>query len=130
MQRTDPRKAAEAFIDKVIIPARTAPRPNPKLKAARAKLAAENRKLSHGELGAAGVDHKRLDKLAAERAKAGVKLAEDARNQAVKDSAAVANRLKGLLPDLPPIQPTQITVDTVTFIRSFADQGVVVESNI
>ncbi|HXS50457.1 MAG TPA: hypothetical protein VN713_10060 [Sphingomicrobium sp.] len=130
MQRTDPRKTAEAFIEKVIVPARTVGRPDASQQAARAKLAAENRKLAHGELAAGGLDPKRLDKLAAERAKPRLKLAEDARNQAVRNSAAAANRLKGLLPDLPPIEPAQIIVDTVTFIRSFADQGVVVESNI
>jgi hypothetical protein len=130
MQRTDPRKAAEAFIDKVIVPARTAQRPNPRQQAARIKLAAEDKKLAHGELAAGGLDPGRLDKLAGERAKGRVKLAEDARKLAVKESAAAANRLKGLLPDLPPVEPAQIMIDTVTFIRSFADQGVVIESNI
>lgn len=130
MQRKDPRKAAEAFIEKVIVPARAARRPDAKEQAARAKIALENKKLAHAELSAGGLDPRRLDKFAAERVKPRLKLAEDARNRAIKDSAAAANRLKGLLPDLPPVQPTQITVDTVTFIRSFADQGVVLESNI
>jgi hypothetical protein len=130
MQQADPRKAAEAFIEKVVVPARTGRRPDSRQQAARAKLAQEQKKLAHGELAAGGLDPKRLDKFAAERAKAGSKLAEDARNQAVKASAAAASRLKGLVPIILPLEPMQTVIDTVTFIRTFADQGRILDSNV
>jgi hypothetical protein len=129
IMQKDARNAAEDFIEKVIVPARAAPRADPKQRAARAKLAAEERKLAHGELSAGGLDPKRLDKLAKSRAKARGKLAEDSRKQAVKASAAAANRLKGLVPLVVPLEPMQTVIDTVTFIRTFADQGIILESN-
>ena len=78
---------------------------------------------------ASGLDPERLDKLAAERSKGRKKLAEDARRRAVEASAAAAGRLKGLVAILP-AEPMDLTVDQVTFIRSFAGQGAVLDSNI
>lgn len=130
MQHKDQRKAAEAFIEKVIVPVRTAQRQNTARQQATAKLAADQMQQAHRELAAGGLDPKRLDKLAAEQAKARKKLAEDARKQAVKESAAAASRLKGLVPIIVPLEPMQTTIDTVTFIRTFADQGSLLETNI
>ena len=124
------RKAAKAFIEKVIVPARTAPKTDAKERAARAKLAAEERSLAHRELAAGGIDPKRLDKFAQSRAKVRSKLADDRRKQAIKASAAVADRLRDLAPIVLPLEPMQTIIDTVTFIRSFAGQGTVLESNI
>ena len=67
MRNTDPRKAAEEFIDKVVAPLR-APRPaDAKARAARTKLAREDMELGKRDLAASGLDPERLDKLAAER---------------------------------------------------------------
>jgi len=129
MQR-DASKAAEAFIEKVVVPARRPVRANPKERVARAKLAAEELKLVHGELAAGGLDPERLDKFAQSRAKAREKLADESRKQAVKVSAAAAKRLKGLVPIVVPLEPMQTVINTVTFIRTFADQGSILESNV
>ena len=129
MRNTDPRKAAEEFIDKVVAPLR-APRPaDAKARAARTKLAREDMELGKRGLVASGLDPERLDKLAAEHSKGRKKLAEDARRRAVEASAAAAGRLKGLVAILP-AEPMDLTVDQVTFIRSFAGQGSVLDSNI
>lgn len=130
MQHTDPRKAAEAFIEKVIVPARTNRPSDSSQKAARTRLAADEKKLAHAELATGGLDPKRLDRFAAEQAKAHGKLADEARKQAIKESAAAANRLKGMVPVIVPLDPMQTTIDTVTFIRTFADQGSLLETNI
>ena len=49
------------------------------------------------------------------------------RRQAVAASAAVEKRLTGLTPVLP-ADPMNVIIDRVTFIRSFADAGVVTDS--
>jgi hypothetical protein len=126
----DARKKAEAFVEKVIVPRRAAASPDPKIARARAELARKDLELAHGELTKSGLDHKRLDKLAAERSKGHKKLAEDARRRATDASAAAAKRLKGLLPVIFPIEPLDTMIDTVTFIRSFAGQGAVIDSNV
>src|SRR6478672_8557035 len=126
----DARKKAEAFIEKVIVPRRAVASPDPKTGRARAELARKDLELAHGELTKSGLDPKRLDKLAAKGSKAHQKLAEDTRRRAVRASAAVAEWLKDLAPVIVPIEPIDTVIDTVTFIRSFAGQGVVIESNI
>lgn len=126
----DARKKAEAFIEKVIVPRRAAASPDPKTNRARAELDRKDLELARGELTASGLNPKRLDKLAGERSKARQKLAEDARRRAVLASAAAAKRLKDLAPVIVPIEPLDTVIDTVTFIRSFAGQGAVIESNV
>lgn len=130
IMQKDELRAAEAFIDKVVVPARTPRRPDLKQRSARAELAREELKLAHRELAGGGLDHKRLDKLAAERAKARGKLADDTRKQTVRASAAAAKRLKGLVPIIVPLEPMQTIIDTVTFIRTYADQGSLLEWNV
>ena len=127
---TDKRKAAEAFIEKVVAPARGTRSPDPKAARARAELARKNADLARAELAAGGLDPKRLDALAAERSKERLKLAEQAHRNAVEASAAAARRLRDLAPIILPIEPLETMIDTVTFIRSFAGQGSVIESNI
>lgn len=125
----DALKKAEAFIDKVMA-RRAAASVDPRTVRARADLASKSAELVRKELNASGLDPKPLDALAAERSKAGKKLAEDTRRRAIDASAAAADRLKGLVPIIVPLEPMQTVIDTVTFIRSFANQGTVLESNI
>ena len=129
MRKTDPRKAAEEFIDKVVAPLRVSPPSDAKARAVRTKLFHEDMELGKRDLVASGLDPERLDKLAADRSKGRKKLAEDSRRRVVEASAAAASRLKGLVAVLP-AEPMDLTVDQVTFIRSFAGQGSVVDSNI
>ena len=127
---TDQRKAAEAFIDKVVAPARVTRSSDPEAARARAELAKEDLKLAKRELVEGGFDPERLDKLAAERSKAHKKLADEGRRRAVDASAAAADRLRGLVPIILPIDPVDTVIDEVTFIRGFAGQGRVIDSNI
>jgi hypothetical protein len=129
MRNTDPRKAAEVFIDKVVAPRRAPRSSDAKARAARSRLAHEDMELVKRDLVASGLDPERLDRLAAVRSKGHKKLAEEARRNAVEASAAAAGRLKGLVSILP-ASPMDVTVNQVTFIRSFAGQGSVLESNI
>jgi hypothetical protein len=125
----DMRKVAEAFVDKVVAPHRERPKPDVKAARARTDLARKNADLAREQLKGGGIDHKALDALAAERSKERLKLAEATHRSAVEASAAAAKRLAGIRPVILPIEPLDIMIDTVTFIRSFADQGTVIESN-
>jgi hypothetical protein len=120
---TDKREAAEAFIEKVIVPRRAARNSDPEGTRARAELDRKDLELAKRELVAMGLNPERLDKLAAERSKDRKKLAEDARRRAVDASAAAADRLKGLVPVILPADPVDTVIDEVTFIRGFAGQG-------
>jgi hypothetical protein len=128
--QTDSRKAAEAFIEKVVAPARVTRRSDPKAAQARAKLAREELGLAKRELIESALDPDRLDKLAAERSKSRKKLAEETRRRAIDASAAAARRLADLVPVILPAEPVETVIDQVTFIRSFAGQGRVLSSNI
>ena len=126
----DALKKAEAFIDKVIVPRRAVAVADRKARAARADLAKKNAEAARKHVAAGGIDPKPLDTLAAERSKTVKKLAEDTKRRAIDASAAAAGRLKDLYPVILPAEPMDIMIDQVTFIRSFADQGTVLESNI
>lgn len=126
----DARNKAEAFIDSVIAPLRATARLDPKAARARSELANKSVELARAELAAGGLDSQRLDALAAERSKERLKLAEHAHQSAVEASAAAASRLAGMRPIILPIDPLETVIDQVTFIRSFAGQGGVVDSNI
>jgi hypothetical protein len=128
--QADSRKAAEDFIEKVIAPRRAAPRSNPKQIKARTELARAELELAKRELAQSGLDPERLDKLAVDRSREHKKLADQGRRNAVEASAAAANRLKDLAPVILPIDPVDTIIDQVTFIRSFAGQGSVLDSNI
>lgn len=130
MMDKDPRKAAEAFIEKVVVPRRRAPCPDRMAARARAELDREDLELAKRELVATGLDPNRVDKLAAERSKLHKKLAEETRRKAVESSAEAARRLKDRAPVILPIDPIDTVIDQVTFIRTFADQGELVDSNI
>lgn len=71
MMQQDKLKAAEAFIDKVIAPARAARKPEAEAIRARTALAHEDVEAAREALKASGIDPKALDKLAAERSTAG-----------------------------------------------------------
>src|SRR4029077_17408276 len=66
---------------------------------------------------------------AARRAHVASSLAGEQRQKVIKASAAVAKWLSGRLPVLP-ADPMNVIIDRVTFVRSFAAQGVVTDSNI
>lgn len=127
---TDKREAAEAFIEKVVAPARAARSPDPEAARAKAEQAREELALAKRELVEAGIDPERLDKLAAERSKGRKKRAEEGRRKAVEASAAAAGRLADLAVHILPAEPLDTIIDQVTFIRSFLDQGLVLDSNI
>ena len=126
----DSRKDAEAFIEKVIAPARAARIPDPEAARARSELDREDLELVKRELVEGGLDVERLDKLAAKRSKDRKKLAEENRRKAIEASAAAAGRLADLVAVILPADPVETVIDQVTFIRSFLGQGVVVDSNI
>lgn len=130
MRSTDPRKTAEEFIDKVLAPARAQRNGDPEHLKARVELDRRDLELARRELAEGGLKPDRLDKFAAERAKDRKKLAEETHRRAVDASAAAAARLKDLIPVIVPFEPMETIIDQVTFIRSFAGQGTVLESNI
>lgn len=119
----DPRKAAEHFIDNVIIPRRAQQSTDVHSARARAELARKDLELGMRELAATGINPEPLETLAAARAKKHKKLSEDARRAATEASAAAADRLKDLVPIVLPIDPIDTVIDEVTFIRGYAAQG-------
>lgn len=127
----DPRKKAETFIDKVLAPRRAVRRPDAAAAKARADLARKGAELARKQLGGGGgVDPKLLDKLAAKRSKARSKLAAETNRKAIAASGVAADRLRNIPPIVLPFEPMDTVIDQVTFIRSFAGQGSVLESNI
>lgn len=126
----DPRKAAEEFVDKVIAPTKASRKPDPRLARARADLNRKNLELGKRELAASGLKPDVLDKLALNRSKELKALADQAHRSAVEASAAAATRLRGMAPGIVPFEPMDIVIDQVTFIRTFADQGALLEENI
>jgi len=77
-----------------------------------------------------GIDVERFDKLAAERAKERRGRLDGERRRAVDGSAAIADRLKDLVPIVLPLDPVETVIDQVTFIRGFAGQGRLVDWNV
>ena len=130
MIHQDKRDQAEAFIDKVIAPARAAEATHRRDHRARVKLAHEERKAAIRELAGSGFDANQLDKFAKSRADMRKKLAEDDRKRAIDLSADVARRLADFGQFIFPADPMETVIDQVTFIRSFAGQGSVVDSNV
>ena len=128
--RDDPRKAAEAFIDKVIVPRRAAAKIDVEGIRERAAMDRKDLELAKRALKDSGIDLERFDELAAERAKERRKWLDDERRRAVDRSAAVADRLNDLVPIVLPLDPVETVIDEVTFIRGFAGQGRVVDSNV
>lgn len=126
---TTSREAAEAFIEEAM--ARPAPgrRQDAETLRVRAEAAKQDAELARVELLTGGIDPKRLDALAAERSKARRERAEQSHRRAVDASEAVARHLLELTP-APPTDPVNIILDRVTFIRSFAGAGAVVDSDI
>ncbi|MBT2497957.1 hypothetical protein J7E25_02500 [Agromyces sp. ISL-38] len=127
---TEERDAVEAFIEETV--GRAAPSRAEEADAARerAEAAREDAEFARQELFAA-IDLERLDALAADRADARRVRAQNRRRRAVDASEEVARRLAELTPVLPiPPESMNVILDRVTFIRSFADAGVVIDSNI
>ena len=129
-KREDQRKTVEDFIEKVVVPRRGAPTEDPKANQARVELHREDLELAKRELAAAGLDHGRLDKLAAERSKGRKKLADEKRKKVIDASAVVADRLRDLAPVIFPADPVETVIDEMNSIRSFIGQGNVVDWNI
>jgi hypothetical protein len=119
----------EAFVEKNIARARPISTSDAKARCARAAADRKDAALARKALSGGGLDLKRLDTLARERAKARRARLVEQRRQAVAASAAVEKRLTGLTPVLP-ADPMNVIIDRVTFIRSFADAGVVTDSHI
>lgn len=130
MIHQDKRDQAEAFIDKVIAPLRAAEAPDPRGSRARAKLAREDRDLARRELADGGLNAERLDKFAEARSKLRKKLADEDRRRVIDLSAHAARRLADLGQFIFPADPMETVINEVTFIRSFAGQGAVINSNI
>jgi hypothetical protein len=130
MMRTYTAKEAQAFVEKNIAKAKRPPRIDAKLRRARASAGWKDAELARKALSTGGLDIKRLDKLARERDKARRSRAKEQHRLAVKNSAAVAKWLSGQVLPVVPADPMNIIIDEVTFIRTFADQGVVTDSNI
>ena len=128
--RNDMLKKAEAFVDKVVTPARRRQATDSKTITAKTDLARKNLELARAGLAGSGIDLSGLDKLAAERSKERRALADLTRHNAVAASGAAAARLRDMAPGIVPFEPMDIVIDQVTFIRSFADQGTVLEWNI
>jgi hypothetical protein len=139
------REAAEAFIEQAAGRAAPARETDNQTARARAEAAREDAELVRRELmrlcgsgsaaprrqDAGRIDVERLDALAVERSDARRARAEQARRRAIDASDVVARRLAELTPILPvPADPVNVIIDRVTFIRSFADAGVVVDSGI
>jgi hypothetical protein len=131
---TEAREAAEAFIEQAA--ARAVHETDDETARARAQAAREDAEIVRRELmrlqGAGRIDVERLDALAAERSDARRARAEQTRRRAIDASDVVARRLAKVTPMLPvfgePIGSWDI--EQVTFIRSFADAGVVVDWDI
>ena len=128
--RIDQHGQAEKFIEGVIAPVRAAEAERRQDYRARAALAAKERDLVKRELAGSGFDSARLDKFAATQAAERKKLADEDRRRATKLSAAAGRRLADLGQWVFPADPMETVIDEVTFIRSFADQGSVSDSNI
>ena len=126
---TKSHEAVEAFIQEAMGRASPQRRQDPETARARAEAARQDGELARGELLAAGLDLKRLDALAADRSKARRERAEQTRRRAIEASAVVAGQLAELTP-VPPAAPMNLIIDRVTFIRSFAGAGAVVDSDI
>ncbi|HZW42437.1 MAG TPA: hypothetical protein VFE99_09035, partial [Agromyces sp.] len=124
---TDERDAAEAFIEELA--GRAMPGGAVDAEAAQARGEAAREEAAHAReaLRAGGLDPQSLDSLAAERGDARRARVEDARRRAIDASADVGRRLADLTPILPELPDSMnVILDRVTFIRSFADAGVVV----
>ncbi|MBM7505451.1 hypothetical protein ACFPER_18345 [Agromyces aurantiacus] len=126
----DERTAAEAYVEESEA-ARLVVGTDPVTAKARADADREDAELARREL-AGGLDPERLDALAEERSKARRALADAAHRRAVDASEAIGRRLVDLTPVLPvrPDDPMNVIIDRVTFIRTYADAGVVVDSNV
>ena len=80
---------------------------------------------------AGGMDVEQLDGLASELAKVRRARIDDDRLRAIAESPRIRQQLAELTPALPvPPDSTNEIVDRVTFIRSFAGAGVVIDSNV
>lgn len=124
------REQAEAFIEKAA--GRAAPGWHDEEGGrARAEAAREDAELVRHELLGGGLDPERLDAIAEERAKARRARAGEERRRAIDASGAVGRRLAEMTGNIVlPDDPMNVIIDRVTFIRSYADAGVVVDSGI
>lgn len=127
----DVLQRAETFVDTVVAP-RVAPTPgeDPRTRRARAQMAREDSEAGLRALRAAGLDLDRLETLVADRSQARRERLEEAHRTAVAGSAEAERRLEALGPIVPFALPETIVIKEVTFIRSYAGQGLVYASSI
>lgn len=127
----DPADEVEAFVEKNIAQAPPMPGGDEKARRKRAERTQKDLGAARKELAAGGVNVKRLDALAKERAEDRKARSYEDHRRAIDDSTAVARWLNERTPALPvDPDPYNYIVDRVTFIRSFADAGVVTDSHI
>ncbi|MEI5585559.1 MULTISPECIES: hypothetical protein [unclassified Agromyces] len=124
------REQAEAFVEEAA--GRAAPAwHDEEGERARAEAAREDAELARHELLGGGLDPERLDAIAEERSKARRERADDQRRRAIDASREVARRLAEVTPTMVlPDDPMNVIIDRVTFIRSFAGGGTVVDSQV
>ena len=129
---TQSRETAQALIEEAARGGASGRRNDPEAARIRAESLREERDLARKELLASGLDLPRLDSLAAERVELRNERARQAHRRAIDASAAAARRLAALTPMLTalPAEPMNVIIDRVTFIRSFLDAGVVIDSEI
>jgi hypothetical protein len=130
-QGNEERRRAEALAEASAARTPTVER-DPRALADRAEAAREVADVAIHTITAGGVDAERLDGLASDRSKARRERAEAEHRRAVAASEEAARRLADLTPAMPllPADPMNVIIDRVTFIRSYADAGVVVDSEI
>lgn len=130
MLNQDKRAEAEEFIDKVIAPARASAATDSEIRRKRIELASQHRELARRELADVGLNPDRFDKFAEARAALVKERAQAERRRAIDLSADAARRLADYGQLILPADPNETVINEVTFIRSFAGQGSLIDSNI
>jgi hypothetical protein len=127
----DAADEVEAFVEKNIAGAPPMPGGDDKAGRKRADRAGKDAAAARKELASGGVNVKRLDALAKARAEDRKARQYEDHRRAIDDSTAIGRWLSEKTPVLPAEPDTyNYIVDRVTFIRSFADAGVVTDSHI
>jgi hypothetical protein len=130
--RTPPVPDVEALVEKATTA--LSPRASQRSDTARRR---KDLQLARTALAGSNLDVKALDALACEREKTRTEMTDAARRRAVKGSAATGRRLARLTPKsavplavLEPWEPGSFVLDTVTFVRTFANAGAISDSNV
>ena len=130
MLNRDQQATAEQFFQTVIAPLKKAAAFDKAHAEARAELANESLKLAMAGLAAGGLDPERLNRLAEERSAKRRKLSEEGDRRAADASAEAARGLLEIAPVILPIEPINTVIDQMLFIRTYADQGSLIDSSV